>query len=125
MIEFVNAATATAGLTRDQLERFAVMLSPFAPHVAEELWMLLGHDSSIANASWPHVDESMLRDDDNELPVQNMGKVRGKITVPADADSASVEKHALADARIAQLIEGKTVRKVVVVPGKIINIVAT
>jgi leucyl-tRNA synthetase len=124
MIEFVNAATSAAGLTRDQLERFTVMLSPFAPHVAEELWMLLGHNSSIADAPWPRIDEAMLRDDQIELPVQIMGKVRGKITVPADADSASVEKLALADAKIAQLIEGKTVRKVVVVPGKIINIVA-
>jgi leucyl-tRNA synthetase len=124
MIEFVNAATSAAGLTRDQLERFTVMLSPFAPHVAEELWMLLGHNASIADAPWPRIDEAMLRDDQIELPVQIMGKVRGKITVPADADSASVEKLALADAKIAQLIEGKTVRKVVVVPGKIINIVA-
>jgi leucyl-tRNA synthetase len=66
----------------------------------------------------------MLRDDQIEMPVQIMGKVRGKIIVPADADTAAVEKAALADEKIAQLIEGKTVRKVVVVPGKIVNIVA-
>jgi leucyl-tRNA synthetase len=124
MIEFVNAATAAGGISRDQLERFAVTLSPFAPHMAEVLWTMLGHDSSIADAPWPQVDQAMLRDDEIEMPVQIMGKVRGKITVPADADAGAVEKLALADAKIAQLIEGKTVRKVVVVPGKIINIVA-
>jgi leucyl-tRNA synthetase len=124
MIEFVNAATGAGSITKDQLELFAVMLSPFAPHMAEELWMMLGHDSSIADAPWPEVDPTMLRDDEIELPVQIMGKVRGKITVPADADAGAVEKLALADAKIAQLIEGKTVRKVVVVPGKIVNIVA-
>jgi leucyl-tRNA synthetase len=130
MIEFVNQATKVSGelgtgiLTRQQLQRFAIMLSPFAPHMAEELWSKLGHSSSIAYEPWPAVEQAMLRDDQIELPVQIMGKVRGKITVPADADEQTVQNAALSDSKIAQLIEGKTVRKVVVVPGKIVNIVA-
>ena len=126
MIEFVNLATKSSGggLTRDQLARFAIILSPFAPHMAEELWSKMGEASSIAYQHWPKVDPAMLRDDQIEMPVQILGKVRGKITVPADANAKAVELAALADAKIAQMLEGKTVKKVIVVPGKIINIVA-
>jgi leucyl-tRNA synthetase len=123
MIEFTNAATTANGISRDQLERFAIILSPFAPHIAEELWSMLGNDESIAFQPWPQADPAMLRDDQVELPVQIMGKVRGKISVPADADEAAVGRAALADPKIASIIEGKTVRKVIVVPGKIVNIV--
>jgi leucyl-tRNA synthetase len=126
MIEFTNVATKSApeGLTREQLSRFAIILAPFAPHLAEELWSKLGHKDSIAYEPWPKIDESMLRDDHIELPVQVMGKIRGKITVPVDADAKSIEEAALRDPKVAQAVEGKTVRKVVVVPGKIVNIVA-
>ena len=123
MIEFVNAATTVGGLTQSQAERFAICLSPFAPHMAEEMWSRLGHDDSIALEPWPTIDESMLTDDTIELPVQILGKVRGRITVPADADQKAVEAAALADDKIAPQLEGKTVRKVIVVPGKIVNII--
>jgi leucyl-tRNA synthetase len=123
MIEWVNVATGT-GITRDQLDRFARLLSPFIPHVAEELWHRLGHESSAALEPWPDFEESMLVDDLVEVPVQILGKLRSKIQVPPDADADSMEKAALADERIAELIEGKTVRKVVVVPGRLVNIVA-
>ncbi len=127
LIEFTNAATSAAGgtgLTRDQLLRFAIALSPFAPHMAEELWSRLGHTKTIAYEAWPAVDQSKLQDDQIEMPVQISGKTRGKITVPASADAKMIEELALKDERVAQMIEGKTVRKVIVVPGKIINIVA-
>jgi len=126
MIEFVNAATSSGSgaLSRDQIERFAITLAPMAPHMAEELWSKLGHEHSIAYVPWPAVDESMLRDDEIELPVQIMGKVRGKVTVPADADEEAVEQAALSDTRVKQLLDGKTVRKVIVVPGRIVNIIA-
>ena len=124
MIEFTNAATAAGGITREQLERFAVALSPFTPHMAEELWSKLGFGPTIAYAPWPRVDQAMLRDDSIEMPVQISGKTRGKITVPATADAKAIEAIALQDEKVAQMIEGKTVRKVIVVPGKIINIVA-
>jgi leucyl-tRNA synthetase len=124
MIEFVKAANQSGGLTRDQLGRFLVVLSPFAPHLAEELWHRLGHDQVIATAAWPTCDESMLVDDTIELPVQIQGKVRGRVTVPAGADDDAVERAALADPRIAELLAGKTVRKVIIVKGKIVNIIA-
>jgi leucyl-tRNA synthetase len=124
MIEFVNAATTAGGLTRDQLERFVLVLSPAAPHIAEELWSKLGHDSSLAHEPWPTYDESLIALDQVELPVQVGGKVRGRVTVPADADTAQIEQVALADEKVKAALAGKTIRKVVVVPGKIVNIVA-
>jgi len=123
MIEWVNEATGV-GITRDQLDRFARMLGPFAPHVAEEFWHRLGHQHSVAHADWPVFDEAMLVDDLVEIPVQVLGKLRSKIQVAPDADSRTMEQAALADPRIVELIEGKTVRKVVVVPGRLVNIVA-
>ncbi len=124
MIEFVNAATSSGGLTRDQTERFAIILEPFAPHMAEEIWSRLGHTSSITRAPWPEFDEAMLRDDEIELPVQIMGKVRGRVTVAADADEEAIKQAALADEKVAAALEGKAVRKVIVVQGRIVNIVA-
>ena len=128
MIEFANAAIAGAPdgggkLTRDQLERFALALGPFVPHMAEELWHRLGHESSLADAPWPRVDPAMLLDEAIEMPVQIMGKVRGKVTVPADADAKLVESIVLTDEKISVLLQGKAVKKVIVVPGKIVNII--
>ncbi|MHC4973487.1 MAG: leucine--tRNA ligase [Planctomycetota bacterium] len=120
MIEFVNEAE---GFTKDQLDRFVRLLAPFAPHIAEELWHRLGHESSVAHAAWPTYDEAQLTDEEIEIPVQIKGKVRSRIRVPVHADREALEKAALADARIRELIEGQTVRKVIVVPGRLVNIV--
>jgi leucyl-tRNA synthetase len=111
-------------VTADQLDRFVRVLGPFAPHVCEELWHRLGRDGSVVTAAWPTYEPSMLVDDTVEVPVQIMGKVRGRIVVPSDADAAAMEAAALADERIRELIEGKTVRKVVVIPGRLVNVVA-
>ena len=124
MIELVNTATPGGGLTRDQLERFVVVLSPFAPHVAEELWSKLGHEPSLADVPWPDHDESMLVKDQIELPVQIKGKVRAKLMIAADADAKLTEQLVLADPKVQAALGGMTVRKVIVVPGKIVNIVA-
>ena len=127
MIEFVNIATTPTGdasLTRDQAERFAIVLAPFAPHAAEELWSRLGHTELIALQPWPSYDPAMLVDNEIELPVQINGKMRGKVTVPADADQKIIEQAALSDEKVAQQLEGKTVRKVIVIQGRIVNIVA-
>ncbi len=123
MIEWVNAATK-AGITRDQASRFIRMLCPFAPHIAEELWHRLGEQPPVSLADWPGHDEAMLTDDTVEVPVQIMGKVKARINAPADADAKTLEDIALADERVKKLIEGKTVRKVVAVPGRMVNIVA-
>ena len=124
MIEFVNAATASAsGLTRDQIARFALVLCPFAPHLAEELWSRAGRAGLASLAPWPAFDPAMLRDQAIELPVQIMGKVRARITVPTDADANAVQSAALNDPKVKEQIAGKAVKKVIVVPGKLFNIV--
>jgi leucyl-tRNA synthetase len=106
-------------------EAFVLMLAPFAPHMAEELWQKLGHDTSLAHASWPSWDEASTRDAQIEIPVQVMGKVRSRITVPADADRAAIEAAALSDAKIQPYTAGKTILRVVTVPGKMVNIVTS
>ena len=128
MIEFVNAATSAAGaepaLTRSQLERAALMLAPFAPHMAEELWSRLGHTGSLAFAPFPQADPKLLVDDSVEVPVQVGGKVRAKVSIATGADQAAHEAAAMADEKVQAALAGKSVKKVVVVPGKMINIVA-
>ncbi|QOJ00283.1 MAG: leucine--tRNA ligase [Phycisphaeraceae bacterium] len=122
MIGFVNAA-GQGPLTRDQLGRFTLVLAPFAPHLAEELWSRLGNARSLAAEGWPEHDPAMLRDDEVELAVQVLGKVRGKITVPAGAGPADAEAAALANPEVQKWLAGKTPRKVIVVPGRLVNIV--
>ncbi|MEE2719083.1 MAG: leucine--tRNA ligase [Planctomycetota bacterium] len=123
LIEFTNVATGAGGLTTDQLDRLARIMSPFVPHVAEELWHRLGHEHSVALSEWPSHDESMLVDSMIEVPVQIKGKIRSKIMLPADADEDTTRELALADERIAELVTGLEIRKVIVVPGRIINII--
>ena len=110
-------------IPRGVAETFLLMLAPFAPHAAEELWQVLGHGESLAHATWPAWDEARTRDARIEIPVQVMGKVRGHITVPADADRAAIEAAALADARVQVHVSGRTIAKVVIAPGKMVNIV--
>src|SRR5262249_6309219 len=98
-------------------------LAPLAPHAAEELWQILGHKRTLAYEPWPTYDPALLKDEEIEIPVQVNGKLRGKVVVPAEADAKGIEAAARADARISALLEGKTVRKVVVVPGKLVNFV--
>lgn len=125
IFELVNVADS---LTRDQMDRFVRVIGPFVPHVAEELWHKLGHrgrgEDSVALAAWPGYDEAMLVDDEIEIPIQVMGKLRSKIYAAPDTDAKTLEAMALDDEKIKGLIAGKTVRKVVVVPGRLVNIVA-
>ncbi|MDR3636679.1 MAG: leucine--tRNA ligase [Isosphaeraceae bacterium] len=123
LMEFTNAFTAMDVRPKSALATFTLLLAPLAPHVAEELWELLGHRESLAYAPWPEYDPALLKDEEIEVPVQVNGKLRGRIVVPAEADAAQIEAAARADERVAPAIEGKTVRKVVVVPGKLINFV--
>jgi leucyl-tRNA synthetase len=124
LMVFVRDIAKDAPLPRDAADAFVRLLCPFAPHLAEELWARLGNSPCVCDESWPTWDAAMLVDDTVEIPVQIMGKVRSHIVVPSDATKDDLEKAALADPRIAELIEGKTVRKVVVVPGRLVNVVA-
>ena len=105
------------------LEPFLILLSPFAPHMAEELWHQSGHENTIVDAQWPEANEKYLKDDTVVYPVSFNGKMRFKLEMPAEASKEEIEKAALEHENAKKWIEGKTVRKVIVVPGKIINVV--
>ena len=124
MIELNNALVPRERVPRWVAEQLVLMLSPLAPHICEELWEKLGHDKSLAYEPWPTYDADLLVEDEVELPVQVMGKVRGRITVPKDADEATVLEAAKADPNVAAHLEGKTIHKTIVVPGKMVNLVA-
>jgi leucyl-tRNA synthetase len=124
MMEFVNEATAADAVGRAQLERFVLLLAPFAPHIAEELWHRLGHGESLAYEPWPTYDDALLVEEEVEMPVQVNGRLRGRVTVPTDADEESITAAAHAEPNVETHLAGKTIRKVVLVPGKLINIVA-
>ena len=105
------------------MEKLVLLLSPFAPHIAEELWQALGQSNSLAYEPWPKFDASLAKEDSIDVPVQINGKVRSKITVPADADTAQLEAAARADAKVMEHVAGKQIVKVIVVPGRLVNIV--
>ena len=111
-------------LRREGLSILLRLLSPVAPHVTHHLWCELGYGDDIVDAPWPEVDEAALQRDSIELAVQVNGKLRGQIEVAADADQAAIETAALAEANVARFIEGKTLRKIIVVPGRLVNVVA-
>jgi leucyl-tRNA synthetase len=107
---------------RDAIEKVVLLISPFAPHIAEELWVELGHEAGIMNADWPVVNEKALKRDEIDMAVQVNGKVRDQIKVPSSATEEEIEATALAAEKVQQWLEGKTVRKVIVVPGRLVNI---
>jgi leucyl-tRNA synthetase len=110
-------------IPRTSAEAFVLMLAPMAPHVAEELWWKLGHAASLAHERWPEWQDHLLAAAQVEIPVQVMGRVRSHVTVAADADAPALERAALDDAKVQAHIAGKTIRRVIVVPGKLVNIV--
>jgi leucyl-tRNA synthetase len=128
MMEFTNHLTPQTVRPRSVLKTFTLLLSPFAPHLAEELWQALnqhtdGNRRSLAYEPWPTYDESLLKADTVEIPVQINGKLRAKLVVPADIDKSTLEKTALADDKVRALIDGKTIKRIIVLPGKLVNIV--
>lgn len=131
VMELVNAIygfkdkQANPGVLREALETTVRLLAPFVPHIAEELWARLGHAGGLEAAGWPQWDDAALVEEEKTIVVQVNGKVRGKVTVVADADDEVTRQAALADANVARFLEDKTVRKVVVVPGRLVNIVAS
>jgi leucyl-tRNA synthetase len=123
MMEFVNFCTPLERRPRAILEPFVTILAPFAPHLAEELWEVLGLPAPVSLAPWPVAEDRWLEDDSIEIPVQIQGKLRGRVVVPAGADAAAMQAAAAADPRIAEQLAGKTVAKVVAVPGRLVNFV--
>ncbi|MGG4041779.1 leucine--tRNA ligase [Bacillus smithii] len=124
LMVFVNEAYKADYLPKPFAEGFVKLLSPITPHIAEELWEKLGHSDTIAYEPWPAYDESKLVDDEVEIVIQINGKVRAKRTIAKDASKEEMEKLVLADEKIQEQLSGKTIRKVITVPGKLVNIVA-
>ncbi|MBN1394510.1 MAG: leucine--tRNA ligase [Pirellulales bacterium] len=123
MMEFANFFLKEESRPRAAMEKLLLLLSPFAPHLAEELWSLLGRTGSLAYEPWPKYDETAIKEETIEVPVQICGKLRGRIEVPAGADKETMESAARAEPKIAELLAGKTVVKAIVVPGRMVNFV--
>lgn len=125
LMELTNHLTKQypGGAPRSVAEPLVLMLAPLAPHISEELWSILGHPETLAYADFPVADEQYLVQDTAEYPIQVNGKVRSRVTVPADADRAAVEAAALADEKIVAALDGAAPKKVIVVPGRLVNIV--
>jgi len=124
MMECANAFTAAEHIPLDLLDDFLTVLNPFAPHLTEELWETLGREGRCMDRPWPAYDPALLVENEIEMAVQVNGKVRARITVPADASQPDIESAARAHENVRQHTAGKTVRKIIVVPGRLVNIVA-
>ena len=125
MMEFVNAATKWDEKPRKTLEPFVLLLGPYAPHLSEELWNMLGHEGSNAYEAWPEADASLLVEDTVTLAVQVNGKMRGKVELAADASQADAMALAMAQENIAKFVQDEAnIKKIIYVPGKILNVVA-
>ena len=125
LIKLNNEMTGMPVIPRDLAETFTLLLAPFAPHIAEEIWHRLGHEKSLSRRPWPAYDPAKLVEDTIELPVQVNGKLRDRIMVAADADEATVFSTAEAAERVRPWIEGKEVRKRLYVPKKLVNFVVS
>jgi len=112
-----------ASITKESAETFALVLSPFAPHLAEELWELYGNKGSISHQRFPECNESLLHEDAFEYPVSFNGKTRFKLVLPLAMQASEAEKTVKADPQSVKWTEGKQIKKIVFVPGKIINVV--
>jgi leucyl-tRNA synthetase len=129
-MELLNAITryeddseAGRAVVHEALEAVVLMLSPMVPHICHTLWAALGHETALIDVPWPEVDESALEADLVEIVVQVNGKLRGRISVAADASNDAVGAQALADSNVQRFVEGKEIRKTIVVPGRLVNIV--
>jgi leucyl-tRNA synthetase len=123
LARFEDASPAGRAVRQEAFELVTLMLAPIVPHIAERLWQALGQPGLVATAGWPRYDKSALVQDALEMVVQVNGKLRGKITVPVDADQAAIQSAALADENVQRFMEGKPAKKVIVVPRKLVNIV--
>lgn len=123
MMEFTNFLSKETSRPKAVLEPFVLLLSPFAPHLAEELWNTLGHKNTLAYEPWPSYDESLLVEDTIEIPVQFKGKLKAKIQVPNGLTAEELQAAAEADETVQKHLEGKTIIKVIAIPGRTVNFV--
>lgn len=123
MMEFINVANKWTDRPKEVLEPFVLLLSPLAPHIAEELWCRLGHSQSLAYERWPEANPEYLREDTMTLPVQFNGKTRGTIQVPVGIDQAAALAAVTEDGNFTKFLEGKEIKKTIYVPGRILNLI--
>ena len=123
MMVFINDCYKAEVVPMEYAEGFVKLLAPIAPHVAEELWTILGHEGTISYEAWPTFDESKLVDDEVEVVVQVNGKVRAKVTVAKDASKEELEQVAINDEKVKEFMDGKELVKLIAIPGKLVNIV--
>ena len=123
MMVFINEGYKAEQISKEYVEGFVKLISPIVPHIAEELWSILGHNNTIVYEAWPTFDESKLVDNEVEIPVQIKGKVRAKLHVAKDATKEELEALALASEQVQQWLEGQEVKKIIAIPGKMVNIV--
>ena len=123
MMVFVNTATQAKTVPKATMKTFLRLLAPYAPHIAEEIWERFGETELIAHAPWPTHDPEALKREEVTIVVQVNGKLRSRIQLPVDASNEEVETAVLADERIQRYVEGKTVRKFIVVPNRLANVV--
>jgi len=121
MMEFVNFFTKESKRPKSVMDQFTLLLSPYAPHIGEELWQILGNEDTLAYQPWPTYDEAMIKEDTVEIPVQFGKKVRARIHVPADCSREQLEAAARSNPDVAALLDGKEIIKVIVVPGRLVN----
>ena len=119
----VGARPQSRAALREAIEALIVMLSPFAPHTAEELWERLGHAEGLTSVAWPSFDEQVAKPEEIVVPVQVNGKLRARLTVPADTSEAELRERALADPAVRAYTEGTTIKTVVVAKGRLVNVV--
>jgi leucyl-tRNA synthetase len=124
MMILVNEYTASEIRSHESMSAFIRILAPFAPHIAEELWLILGHEGSIIKASWPQYDESKMQQSTVEIVLQVNSKIRSRATVSADATEDELKEIALNDEYVKKNLEGLTIRKSIIVPGKLVNFIA-
>jgi len=122
--ELVEKPSVHPALVRDAIEKMMLLIHPFAPHFAEEIWETLGHSDSLACTRWPEFDAALAAEEEVEIAVQVNGKIRGRFTAPVGLTKEATEEMALKDPKVQAAVEGKTVRKVIVIPEKLVNIVA-
>jgi len=123
MMEFVNSANKTDKIDKHIGEKFILILSPFAPHIAEEIWQRLGHNQTLAYEPWPEYDKDLIKEDTIEIPIQVNGKLRGKITISVNSSDKEILEQARKEEKILPHLSGKQIIKEIYVPGKLINFV--
>ncbi len=124
MMALINKIYEKGSVTKAELKTLTILLNPFAPHVTEEMWDVMGFGGMVNEAKWPEYDEAKTVENSVEIVLQIMGKVRSRITISVDMPKDEVLALAKADEKIAAAIEGKTIKKEIYVPGKLVNIVA-